>query len=133
MTPKTEQPKTSFASAVWQWVSSLNLGRIVLSLFLAGIMWFTANYESDLEKNVEIPINYLNLPKGLVVSNRPYLPGNAKLRIKGTRSQVSAVLRTNTAINIDLGNERNGNFHPPDKSGIGKSSEKCADSQNESA
>lgn len=98
----------SFLSAAWKRVSSLSFGRLALSLFLASFMWLNANYESDLEKNVEIPINYLNLPKGLIISNRPYLPVNAKLRIKGTRSQVSAVLKTNTAINMDLGNERTG-------------------------
>lgn len=105
---KDGRAKSSLAFKLWERFSALNIGRLVLSLFLAGVMWFTANYESDLEKNVEIPINYLNLPKELVISNRPYLPNSAKLRIKGSRSQVSAVLKTNAAINIDLRGEKTG-------------------------
>jgi len=84
------------------WVFSANLGRLALAAFLAIVMWFAANYESDLEKDVEIPVNYLNLPEDFIISNRPYLPSYVKLRIKGTRSQVSSVLKTNTSINIDL-------------------------------
>ncbi len=83
-------------------VFSVNIGRLALAAFFAVVMWFTANYESDLEKDVEIPINYLNLSEDFIISNRPYLPSYIKLRIKGTRSQVSSVLKTNTSINIDL-------------------------------
>ncbi|WP_462137413.1 CdaR family protein [Candidatus Mycalebacterium sp.] len=88
--------------------TTISFGRLVLAFFLAGAMWFTANYESDLEKNVEIPINYLNLPSSFILSNKPYLPGNVKLRIKGTRSQVSSVLKTNTSINVDLSGKTRG-------------------------
>ncbi len=110
MTPpqQDKRPENSYLSTVWGWVSSLNLGRLALSFFLACFLWLIANYQSGLEKDVEIPINYLNLPGEFVISNSPYLPGNAKLRIKGTRSQVSAVLKTNTAINIDLQDEEIG-------------------------
>ena len=89
-------------------IPSINVGRLILSFLLASALWFVANYESDLEKEVEIPINYLNLPKELVISNKPYLPVYVKLRIKGTRSQVSSVLKTNAAINIDLKGESTG-------------------------
>lgn len=89
-------------------IPSVNIGRLILSFLLAGALWFVANYESDLEKEVEIPINYLNLRKELVISNKPYLPVYVKLRIKGTRSQVSSVLKTNAAINIDLKDESTG-------------------------
>lgn len=91
-------------------MSSVNVGRLALSFLLAGALWFVANYESDLEKEVEIPINYLNLPEDLIISNKPYLPVYVKLRIKGTRSQVSSVLKTNAAINIDLRDENTGTF-----------------------
>lgn len=89
---------------------SISFGRLALAFFLAVAMWFTANYESGLEKNVEIPINYLNLPSDFVLSNKPYLPSNIKLRIKGTRSQVSSVLKTNTSIDVDLRDKTRGIF-----------------------
>ncbi len=89
---------------------SLSLGRLALAFAVASIMWFTANYKSDLEKELEIPINYLNLSDNLVISNKPNLPRYAKLRIKGTRSQVSGVAKTNAAINIDMENEGTGVF-----------------------
>ena len=91
-------------------MSSVSVGRLALSFLLAGALWFVANYESDLEKEVEIPINYLNLPENLIISNKPYLPVYVKLRIKGTRSQVSSVLKTNAAINVDLRDENTGTF-----------------------
>ena len=87
---------------------SLNIGRLAIAFVLAGVLWLTANYESDLEKDVNIPINYLNLPSEFTISNRPYLPDYVKIRIKGTRSKVSSVLQTNTAINIDLADEGTG-------------------------
>ncbi|QMU56374.1 MAG: hypothetical protein GKS04_04345 [Candidatus Mycalebacterium zealandia] len=88
--------------------TTISFGRLVVAFFLAGTMWFTANYESDLEKNVEIPINYLNLSSSFILSNKPYLPSNIKIRIKGTRSQVSSVLKTNTSIDVDLSGKTRG-------------------------
>ncbi len=100
--------KTSALRKVADIFASINYWRLGIAMFFSIVLWFTANYESDLEKEVEIPIHYINLPGNLVISNKPYLPNYVKLRVKGTRSQLSAVAKTNVAIDIDLADSGTG-------------------------
>ncbi len=83
-----------------------NIGKKVLALFIAIAFWLAANVQGDVERNLTIDIDYSNLPRGLVVVNRP--PEKLNLRVRGPRSQLSSVSSQNIFFTIDLANVTEG-------------------------
>jgi YbbR domain-containing protein len=65
---------------MFKWVRA-NLGIKLLSLFTAVLLWFHVVTERMYEKAVTIPIQCVNLGKGLVVTKPP--PESVEVRIRG--------------------------------------------------
>lgn len=77
-------------------------GKKLLALIIAVSLWFVANLQHDVEKNISIDVNYTNLPKGLVIVNNP--PEKLNIRVRGPRSQLSSVSPKDMVFTIDLSN-----------------------------
>ncbi|MFI5323731.1 MAG: YbbR-like domain-containing protein [Thermodesulfobacteriota bacterium] len=79
-----------------------DLGKKVLALVLAITLWFVANLQHDVEKNISIDINYSNLKQGLLIVNNP--PEKLNIRVRGPRSQLSSMSPKDMVYTIDLSN-----------------------------
>jgi len=55
-----------------------NIGKKVLAITLAIILWIIANFEQDIEKNIEIDIQYNDLSPNLIIKSAP--PESLNLR-----------------------------------------------------
>lgn len=88
-----EKPKAPFFT---------DIGTKLLALVIAVSLWFVANLQYDVEKNIQIDINYANLPLGLVIANNP--PEKLTVRVRGPRSQLSSVTSNNMLFTVDLSN-----------------------------
>ncbi len=89
----TNNTKTPFFS---------DMGKKLLAIVIALSLWFVANLQHDIDKNVNIDINYANLPPGLVIANNP--PEKLTVRMRGPRSQLSSATSENMLFTIDLSN-----------------------------
>ena len=77
-----------------------NIGKKTLAVVIAIALWIVANLEFDIERNIKVPLNFVNLKKELVIVNKP--PENIDLRIRGPRSKLSSFANSNISINYDL-------------------------------
>ena len=77
-------------------------GKKILAILIAISLWFVANLQHDVEKNISIDVNYTNLPKGLIIVNNP--PETLNIRVRGPRSQLSAISPKDMVFTIDLSN-----------------------------
>lgn len=77
-------------------------GKKILAILIALTLWFVANLQHDVERNVSIDVNYTNLPKGLIIVNNP--PETLNIRVRGPRSQLSAISPEDMVFTIDLSN-----------------------------
>lgn len=79
-----------------------NLGKKILAITLAVILWIIANFEQDIEKNIELDIQYNNLPADLIIKNNP--PEALSLRIRGSRTKLSILNTDNYSYPLSLNN-----------------------------
>ena len=79
-----------------------DMGKKLLAVIIAISLWLVANLQHDVDKNVNIDINYANLPPGLVIANNP--PEKLTVRMRGPRSQLSSATSENMLFTIDLSN-----------------------------
>ncbi len=77
-----------------------NFGKKTIAVFIAVILWFVANVEFDVERTLEINVNYSNLDRNLIITNDP--PKKVKLRLQGPRSIISSLSDTSLYITLDL-------------------------------
>lgn len=77
-----------------------DIGKKILALAIAIILWLVANLQHDIEKNVQIDVNYANLSQGLVIANNP--PKKLNVRVRGPRSQLSSVSPQDMFFTVDL-------------------------------
>ncbi len=77
-------------------------GKKILAIIIAVSLWFVANLQHDVEKNVAIDVNYANLPKDLIIVNNP--PEKLNIRMRGPRSQLSSISPKDMVFTIDLSN-----------------------------
>lgn len=77
-------------------------GKKILAILIAVSLWFVANLQHDVEKNIMIDVNYTNLPKGLIVVNNP--PEKLNIRVRGPRSRLSSLSSKDMVFTIDLSN-----------------------------
>lgn len=77
-------------------------GKKILAMLIAITLWFVANLQHDVEKNIMIDMNYTNLPKGLIIVNNP--PEKLNIRVRGPRSQLSSLSSKDMVFTIDLSN-----------------------------
>jgi YbbR domain-containing protein len=79
-----------------------DIGKKLLAVVIAISLWLVANLQHDIEKNINIDINYSNLPPGLIIANNP--PEKLTVRVRGPRSQLSSVNSDNMLFTVDLSN-----------------------------
>ncbi len=84
----------------------LNLGKKTIAIVIAIALWIVANLEFDIERNIEVPINFVNLDKSLIVVND--VPKNVSLRARGPRSELSNFADSNLNLTFDLAAVQNG-------------------------
>ncbi len=77
-----------------------NIGKKVLAITLAIILWIIANFEQDIEKNIEIDIQYNDLSPNLIIKSAP--PESLNLRIRGSRTKLSILKTENYSYPISL-------------------------------
>jgi len=77
-------------------------GKKILAILIAISLWFVANLQHDVERNIAIDVNYTNLPKGLIIVNNP--PEKLNVRVRGPRSQLSSISPKEMVFTIDLSN-----------------------------
>jgi hypothetical protein len=77
-----------------------NIGKKILAITLAIILWIIANFEQDIEKNIEIDIQYNDLSPDLIIKSIP--PESLNLRIRGSRTKVSILKTENYSYPISL-------------------------------
>lgn len=79
-----------------------DMGKKLLAVVIAIALWLVANLQHDVDKNVNIDINYSNLPPGLIIANNP--PEKLTVRMRGPRSQLSSATSETMLFTIDLAN-----------------------------
>jgi len=77
-----------------------NIGKKILAITLAIILWIIANFEQDIEKNIEIDILYNDLSPDLIIKSAP--PESLNLRIRGSRTKLSILKTENYSYPISL-------------------------------
>ncbi len=83
-----------------------NIGKKILAITLAIILWIIANFEQDIEKNIEIDIQYNDLSPELIIKNSP--PEALNIRIRGSRTKLSTLKTDNYSYPISLSNVKRG-------------------------
>ncbi|MGH7900207.1 MAG: CdaR family protein [Thermodesulfobacteriota bacterium] len=83
-----------------------NLGKKILAIVIAIAIWFLVSIESNVEKEITMIVNYVNLPKGLVITNNP--PEDLNLVVRGPRSRLSTLSPQNFEFSLDLSNVTQG-------------------------
>ncbi len=83
-----------------------NIGKKTLAVIIAISLWIVANLEFDIERNINIPIHFVNLKNDLVIVNKP--PEKINLRMRGPRSKLSSFATSNISINYDLQDFKDG-------------------------
>lgn len=79
-----------------------NIGKKILAVAIAIVLWFVANIEHDIEKSVSVNVNYINLPSDLIIVNNP--PERLNVRVRGPRTQLSSLSSRNIVFSLDLSN-----------------------------
>lgn len=72
----------------------------LLSLVFALVLWFFVMGEQNLEKGFAVPVELLNVPEGLIVSND--VPSLLDVRISGPRTVLLNLQQSDLAVKIDL-------------------------------
>lgn len=83
-----------------------NTGKKILAVVIAVALWMVANLQHDIETNVNLDVDYSNLPVGMVVTNNP--PERISIRMRGPRNQLSSLSKENRVFTVDLTNVREG-------------------------
>lgn len=72
----------------------------ILSLFLAVSLWYFVVGEDKVDTNIIIPVEILNLPRDLIISNQ--FKKELELTVSGTRGAISRIARKHITRPIDL-------------------------------
>jgi len=71
-----------------------------ISLCLAILLWYFVGGEDAVDKNVTIPIEIINMPKDLIISNK--FKKNVEVTVRGPRSLLMDMGKKETARQVDL-------------------------------
>jgi YbbR domain-containing protein len=72
----------------------------VISLCLAVLLWSFVGGEDDVEKNVMVPVEVINLPADLIISNK--YKKDIEVTVRGPRSAIVQMQKERSARQIDL-------------------------------
>ncbi len=77
-----------------------------VSLCLAVLIWFLVGGEERIDKNVQIPIEVINLPRDLVISNQ--FKKEVEVTVNGPRSLILEITKMAISRSVDLSNYKPG-------------------------
>ncbi len=83
----------------------------LISLGVAMMLWYYVGGEDIVEKNVLVPIEVINLPNNLVISNKH--KRNVEVTVRGPRSQIIEMGKDQEARQIDLSKATPGTLVEP--------------------
>lgn len=77
-----------------------NLPLKLLSLAVAGVLWFSVAGQSTVERNIQVPLEYRNVPPGLEIVGDP--PGAVDVRLRGSSGNLARVVQGDVVAALDL-------------------------------
>jgi len=77
-----------------------------ISLFLALLLWYFVVGEDQVDMNIKVPIEIINLPSNLVISNQ--FKKDIEVTLRGPRSLISDLKKRNINIPVNLSNKKAG-------------------------
>jgi len=84
----------------WQWMWSKDWILRFISLILAVTLWYMVGGEDKVDKNVMIPVEIINLPRDLVISNQ--FKEQIEVTVNGPRSLILEMSKGHITRQIDL-------------------------------
>ncbi len=84
----------------WQWMWSKDWVLRFVSLVLAGVLWYLVGGEDKVAKNVLIPVEIINLPRDLVISNQ--FKKQIEVTVNGPRSLILEMSKGEITRQVDL-------------------------------
>jgi len=88
----------------WSWPKDL-LAKL-LSLFFAIFLWYFVAGEDRVDMNVMIPVEIINLPRNLIISNQ--FKNQLEVTLSGPRSVIRGIDKTHVSRSIDLSDAKPG-------------------------
>jgi len=83
-----------------------NLPLKVLSLLVAVVLWLAVSGQSQVERNIRVPLEYQNVPVGMEIVGDP--PGSVDVRLRGSSGNLARVVQGDIVAALDLRNARQG-------------------------
>lgn len=83
-----------------------NLPLKVISVAVAGVLWFSVAGQSTVERNIQVPLEYRNVPPGLEIVGDP--PGSVDVRLRGSSGNLARVVQGDVVAALDLTSARPG-------------------------
>lgn len=94
--------RAMFSAKKWQRIWSKEWVLKVISLVLATLLWFFVGGEDIVDKNVMVPIDIINLPRDLVISNQ--FKKEIEVTVSGPRSAIQEMANRAVSRQINLSN-----------------------------
>jgi YbbR domain-containing protein len=83
-----------------------NLPLKVVSLVVATVLWLAVAGQSTVERNIQVPLEYRNVPAGMEIVGDP--PGAVDVRLRGSSGNLARVVQGDVVAALDLSNARRG-------------------------
>ena len=111
-----KEPERNMRQAVFSWFTKRY--KIKAAVFgLVFILWLAFAGQQNFEKRIDLPLNYRNVPEGLVVSSPA--PANISVICRGLRKDISLLSKDNMMSSLDLGSAKRGkSFHTITKANL---------------
>jgi len=111
-----KEPERNMRQVILSWFTRRY--KIKAAVFgLVFILWLSFAGQQNFEKRIDLPLNYRNVPEGLVVSS-PAL-ANVSVTCRGLRKDISLLSKDNMVSSLDLASAKRGKaFHPITKANL---------------
>lgn len=83
-----------------------NLPLKVVSMVVATVLWLAVAGQSTVERNIQVPLEYRNVPAGMEMVGDP--PGAVDVRLRGSSGNLARVVQGDVVAALDLSNARRG-------------------------
>ncbi|MGI8672649.1 MAG: CdaR family protein [Luteitalea sp.] len=83
-----------------------NLPLKLVSLAIAAVLWLAVSGQSVVERNVQVPLEYQNVPPGLEIVGEP--PGAVDVRLRGSSGSLARVQQGDVVAALNLAGARPG-------------------------
>ncbi len=80
----------------------------LISLFFAVFLWYFVAGEDRVDMNVKIPVEIVNMPRDLIISNQ--FKNILEVTVSGPRSLIREIARSDVSRSIDLSSAKPGNI-----------------------